>query len=159
MARINERPIIFALSNPTDHAECTPTEAYRWSQGRALYAAGVQFPPVATSGKTFEPSQANNVYIFPAIGMAVYATEARRVTDEMFIVAARALADLVTGEQLERGMLYPPQSELLEVELGVASRIAELIFERGLARVAKPSDVAAFVRSQAYQPEYPTFVW
>jgi malate dehydrogenase (oxaloacetate-decarboxylating)(NADP+) len=156
MARLNERPIVFALSNPTDHAECTAAEAYGWSAGRAIYAAGVQFPPVTIAGKTFLPSQANNVYIFPAIGMAVYATQARRVTDEMFIVAARALADQVTKAQLEQGMLYPPQSNMLEVELTTAAKVAALVFERGLARVAKPADVAAFIRSHAYRPEYAT---
>jgi malate dehydrogenase (oxaloacetate-decarboxylating)(NADP+) len=158
MARLNERPIIFALSNPTDHAECSPTEAYGWSRGRAIYAAGVQFPPVAIDARTFLPSQANNVYIFPAIGMAVYATQAKRVTDEMFIVGARALADRVTQDQLERGMLYPPQSNMLEVELAVAAKVADVVFARDLARVVKPADVAGFVRSRAYAPEYPTLV-
>jgi malate dehydrogenase (oxaloacetate-decarboxylating)(NADP+) len=158
MARLNQRPIIFALSNPTDHAECTPTEAYGWTQGRAIYAAGVQFPPVRVDGTTLIPSQANNVYIFPAIGMAIYATQAKRVTDEMFIVAARAVADQVTKQQLEEGMLYPPQANLLEVELATASKVAELIFARGLARVDKPADVNAFIRSHVYEPRYPTFV-
>jgi malate dehydrogenase (oxaloacetate-decarboxylating)(NADP+) len=157
MARINQRPIVFALSNPTDHAECTPIEAYGWTQGRAIYAAGVQFPPVRVDGETLIPSQANNVYIFPAIGMAVYATEAKRVTDEMFIVAARALAGQVTKPQLEEGMLFPPQANLLEVELSTAARIAEHIFARGLARVDEPADVDAFIRSRAYQPRYPSF--
>jgi malate dehydrogenase (oxaloacetate-decarboxylating)(NADP+) len=158
MARINQRPIIFALSNPTDHAECTPTEAYGWTQGRAIYAAGVQFPPVRIDGSTLIPSQANNVYIFPAMGMAIYATQAKRVTDEMFIVAARAVADQVTKQQLEEGMLYPPQANLLEVELATAAKIAELIFARGLARVDKPADVSAFIRKHAYEPKYQSFV-
>jgi malate dehydrogenase (oxaloacetate-decarboxylating)(NADP+) len=158
MARINQRPIIFALSNPTDHAECTPIEAYGWTQGRAIYAAGVQFPPVRVDGTVLMPSQANNVYVFPAIGMAVYATQAKRVPDELFIVAARAVADQVTKQQLEEGMLYPPQANLLDVELNTATKIAELIFARGLARVARPADVSAFIRSHAYQPRYPTFV-
>jgi malate dehydrogenase (oxaloacetate-decarboxylating)(NADP+) len=157
MGRINPRPIIFALSNPTDHAECTPIEAYGWTQGRAIYAAGVQFPPVRVDGKVLLPSQANNVYIFPAMGMAIYATQARRVTDEMFIVAARAVADQVTKQQLEEGMLYPPQANLLEVELTTAGKIAELIFARGQARVEKPADVNAFIRAHAYHPQYPTF--
>jgi malate dehydrogenase (oxaloacetate-decarboxylating)(NADP+) len=158
MARLHPRPIIFALSNPTDHAECTPLEAYGWTQGRAIYAAGVQFPPVRIDGKTLIPSQANNVYIFPAIGMAIYATQAKRVTDEMFIVAARAVADQVTRQQLEEGMLYPPQANLLDVELTTAGKVAELIFARGLARVDKPADANAFIRSHAYEPQYPKFV-
>src|SRR5262245_25141091 len=157
MARINPRPIIFALSNPTDHAECTPIEAYGWTQGRAIYAAGVQFPPVRIDGKVLMPSQANNVYIFPAMGMAIYATQAKRVTDEMFIVAARAVAEQVTKQQLDEGMLYPPQANLLDVELNTASKVAELIFARGLQRVDKPADVSGFVRSHAYEPRYPSF--
>jgi malate dehydrogenase (oxaloacetate-decarboxylating)(NADP+) len=158
MARLNRRPIVFALSNPTDHAECTPAEAYGWSEGRAIYAAGVQFPPVRVDGSTLLPSQANNVYVFPAIGMAIYATQAKRVTDEMFIVAARAVADQVDRRELEEGMLYPPQANLLEVELATAIKVAELIFARGLARVDEPRDVGAFVRSLAYQPRYPSYV-
>jgi malate dehydrogenase (oxaloacetate-decarboxylating)(NADP+) len=158
LARLNQRPIIFALSNPTDHAECTPLEAYGWTQGRAIYAAGVQFPPVRLDGQTLIPSQANNVYIFPALGMAIYATQAKRVTDEMFIVAARAVAEQVTRQQLEEGMLYPPQASLLDVELATASKVAQLIFTRGLARVDKPADVTAFIRAHAYEPRYPSFV-
>jgi malate dehydrogenase (oxaloacetate-decarboxylating)(NADP+) len=157
MARIQQRPIIFALSNPTDHAECTPVEAYGWTQGRAIYAAGVQFPPVRIDGKVLIPSQANNVYIFPAMGMAIYATQTKRVTDEMFIVAARALADQVTKQQLDEGMLYPPQANLLDVELATAGKVAELIFARGLARVDKPADMSAFIRAHAYQPRYPSY--
>jgi malate dehydrogenase (oxaloacetate-decarboxylating)(NADP+) len=113
MSRINDRPIIFALSNPTDHAECTAQQAYNWSKGSALYAAGVQFQPVQYGDQTLLPGQANNLYMFPAVGMAIYATQANRVTDEMFIEAARALADQVTPDQLKHGLLYPPQSNIL----------------------------------------------
>jgi malate dehydrogenase (oxaloacetate-decarboxylating)(NADP+) len=154
MARINPRPIIMALSNPTEHAECTPQEAYGWTQGRAIYAAGVPFPPVRIDGRLLLPAQANNFYIFPAVGMAVYATQTTRVTDEMFIMAARAVADQVTKPQLADGMLYPPQANILESELETAARVAALVFERGLARVDKPSDIAAFIRRHAYQPRY-----
>jgi malate dehydrogenase (oxaloacetate-decarboxylating)(NADP+) len=154
MSRVNQRPIVFALSNPTDKAECTPHEAYAWSGGRAIYAAGVQFPPVPVDGHTLVPSQANNLYIFPAVGMAVYATQARRVTDEMFVVAARGVAEQVTDRQLEAGSLYPPQSNILDTELHTAAKIAELIFERGLARVGRPPDVAKFIRQHAYTPAY-----
>ena len=102
MAGINERPIIFALSNPTEHAECTPQQAYQWSNGKAIYAAGVQFQPVEYKGKTYHPGQANNFYIFPAIGMAVLATQAKRVNDAMFIEAAHAIADEVSTDQLSK---------------------------------------------------------
>src|SRR5262249_33578746 len=103
MAEINERPIIFPYSNPTSRLECTAEEAYQWSEGRAIFASGSPFPPVEFQGKTLVPGQGNNVYIFPAVGMAVYATEATRVTDAMFIVAAKAVAELVTDESLEKG--------------------------------------------------------
>ena len=154
MARINDRPIIFALSNPTDHAECTAEEAYRWSEGRALYAAGVPFPPVRYGNKTLIPGQGNNLYIFPAVGLAIIATKARRVTDEMFVVAARAVADKVTQAELDSGLLYPPQSNILETEVAVAVKVAETILDRKLAGIEKPSDVRSFVEGQLYQPDY-----
>jgi malate dehydrogenase (oxaloacetate-decarboxylating)(NADP+) len=156
MSRHNERPIIFALSNPTEKHECLPQDAYTWSKGKLVYAGGVQFPPVQFAGKTYLPSQANNLYIFPAVGMAIYATNARRVTDEMFIEAAHALADQVTPEQLKLGMLYPPQSNILEVEIQTAARVAKLVFDAGLARVDRPADMVAFIRKHVYRPEYRT---
>jgi malate dehydrogenase (oxaloacetate-decarboxylating)(NADP+) len=154
MSRINERPVVLALSNPTEHAECTPEQAYTWSKGKAIYAAGVQFPPFHLNGQTFLPGQANNFYIFPAIGMAVFATQASRVTDEMFIEAARAVADQVPADLLSKGSLYPPQSNILETEIQTAARIAKLVFDSGLARVKRPADVVAFIREQVYRPEY-----
>jgi malate dehydrogenase (oxaloacetate-decarboxylating)(NADP+) len=154
MARCNARPIIFALSNPTEHHECLPEQAYTWTGGKAVYAGGVPFPPVHLGGQTFLPSQANNLYIFPAVGMAVYATNAKRVTDEMFIEAAHAVADQVSPEQLKLGMLFPPQSNILEVEIKTAARVAKLVFDSNLARVAPPPDCEAFIRSHVYKPEY-----
>jgi malate dehydrogenase (oxaloacetate-decarboxylating)(NADP+) len=154
MSRLNGRPIIFALSNPTEHAECTPDEAYKWSKGKALYAAGVQFPPVSYGGRTFLPGQANNFYIFPAVGMAIYATRAKRVTDEMFIEAAHALADQMSPRELEQGLLFPPQSNILETEIKVAVRVAKVVFEGNLAGVVQPDDYEAFIRDQVYKPEY-----
>ena len=154
MSRINERPVVLALSNPTDHAECTAEQAYTWSKGKAIYAAGVQFPPVHYNGQTYLPGQANNFYIFPAIGMAVYATQASRVTDDMFIEAARAVADQVPAELLKQGLLYPLQSNILEAEIQTAARVAKLVFESGLARVKQPADMVAFIRQHVYKPEY-----
>jgi len=154
MSRVNERPVVLALSNPTDHAECTAEQAYAWSKGKAIYAAGVQFPPVRYSGQTFLPGQANNFYIFPAIGMGVFATQASRVTDQMFIEAARAVADQVPADLLAQGLLYPLQSNILETEIQTAARVAKLVFDSGLARVKQPADMVAFIRQHVYKPEY-----
>ncbi len=154
MARINERPVILALSNPTEHAECTAEQAYTWSKGKAIYAAGVQFPPVHYNGQTFLPGQANNFYIFPAIGMAIFATQAKRVTDEMFIEAGQAVADQVPSELLKEGLLYPLQSNILEAEIQTAARVAKLAFDSNLATVPRPTDMIAFIRKYVYKPEY-----
>ena len=154
MSRLNARPIVFALSNPIDKHECLPEDAYAWSGGKVVYAGGVQFPPVHIDGKTFLPSQANNLYIFPAVGMAIYATNAKRVTDEMFIEAAEGLAEQVNPEQLKLGMLFPPQSNILEVEILTAARVAKLIFDTGLARVDRPANLEEFIRQHVFKPEY-----
>jgi malate dehydrogenase (oxaloacetate-decarboxylating)(NADP+) len=158
MAQINERPVILALSNPTEHAECTAEQAYTWSKGRAIYAAGVQFSPVHLDGQTFLPGQANNFYIFPAVGMAIYATQAKRVSDEMFIEAAAAVADQVPDALLKQGLLYPPQANILETEIKTAARVAKLVFDSGLARVDRPADMEGFIRRHVYKPEYKTLV-
>jgi len=154
MAQINERPIIFPYSNPTSRSECTAEEAYRWSGGRAIFASGSPFPPVHLEGRTYVPGQGNNVYVFPAMGLAVFATEAARVTEEMFIVAAKAIAEQVTQASLDTGLIYPPQSKILESSLHVATRVAEYIFDKNLARAARPQDIAAHIRSRVYQPVY-----
>ena len=154
ISRINDRPVVLALSNPTDKAECTAEQAYTWSKGKAIYAAGVQFPPVRYNGQTFLPGQANNFYIFPAIGMAIYATQASRVTDQMFIEAARAVADQVPSDLMKQGLLYPLQSNVLEAEIQTAARVAKLVFDSGLARVKRPKDIVAFIRQHVYKPEY-----
>ncbi len=158
MSRINRRPLVFPYSNPTSRSECTAEEAYNWSEGRAIFASGSPFPPVRYDGKTFVPGQGNNVYIFPAMGMAIYATGARRVTDEMFITAAQAVAEQVTQEDLDMGLIYPPQSAILKTSLHVAARVAEVVFARGLAGVERPENVEEFIRSKAYRPAYEPLV-
>jgi malate dehydrogenase (oxaloacetate-decarboxylating)(NADP+) len=155
MSRVNERPIVLALSNPTSCAECTPEQAYTWSKGKAIYAAGVPFSPVHLGGKTYLPGQANNFYIFPAVGMAVYATRAKRVTDQMFIEAASAVADQVSPDLLQQGLLYPLQANILETEIKTAARVAKLVFDSGLAQVDRPADMEALIRKHVYVPEYP----
>jgi malate dehydrogenase (oxaloacetate-decarboxylating)(NADP+) len=155
MARINERPIIFPYSNPTSRSECTAEEAYKWSDGRAVFASGSPFPPVEFDGKRLVPGQGNNVYIFPAMGMAVLATEAKRVTEAMFIIAARAVAEQVTDANLAVGLIYPPTSNIFDASLHTAARIAEYIFDHDLAGVPRPADIDAHVRARAYKPIYP----
>ncbi|HKD28051.1 MAG TPA: NAD-dependent malic enzyme [Xanthobacteraceae bacterium] len=154
MAKKVDRPIIFPLSNPTDKAECTPEQAYLWTDGKALVAAGVQFPDVTLDGKTFRPGQANNFYIFPAIGLAVYATRPKRIDDRMFIAAARGSADQVSQSDRDKGMLFPPQDDILEAEITTASRVAEYIFEQGQGTVDRPDDIRAWIKAMTYKPVY-----
>ena len=154
MSRLNQRPIIFALSNPTDKAECTAEEAYTWSNGKALFAAGVQFPDVTLNGQTFHPGQANNFYIFPAVGLATYVARPRRLTDACFIAAAEASADQVGPSLRARGMLFPSQADILETEVTTAARVAEFMFDEGLAQVERPRDIRAWIEGQLYKPQY-----
>ena len=154
MSRLNERPIIFALSNPTNKAECSAEQAYAWSKGKALYAAGVQFPDVTLNGTTFHPGQANNFYIFPAIGLATYAARPRRITDDCFIAAAQASADQVGPDLRAKGMLFQSQANILETEVTTATRVAEFMFDKGLAQVERPRDMRTWIEGQLYTPQY-----
>jgi len=154
MSEINEYPIIFPFSNPTSHSECTAREAYEWSAGRAIFASGSPFDTVEISGRKFIPGQGNNVFIFPAMGLAVFATEAKRVTDDMFICAAKALAAQVSEEMLRSGLIYPPISEILKVSFNVAVKTAEYIFDNHLAGTERPENIEEFIKSKVYYPAY-----
>jgi malate dehydrogenase (oxaloacetate-decarboxylating)(NADP+) len=147
-------PIIFPYSNPTSRSECTAEEAYKWSAGRAVFASGSPFSPVQIDGKTLVPGQGNNVYIFPAIGMAVLATESKRVTEEMFIAAARAVAEQVSEANLAIGLIYPPTSNIFNASLYTAGRVAAYIFDHDLAGIPRPDDIDAHIRATAYRPVY-----
>jgi len=156
MSRLNERPIIFPLSNPTRKAECTPEQAYTWSKGKVLYASGVQFPDVKYQGHTFHPGQGNNFYIYPAIGLATYVARPSRITDECFILAAQATADQIDPDLRDKGWLYPSQSHILETEVTTATRVAEYMFDSGLAKARRPKDIRAWIEGQLYVAKYET---
>ncbi|HEU5290443.1 MAG TPA: NAD-dependent malic enzyme [Cyclobacteriaceae bacterium] len=154
MSLINERPIIFPYSNPTSHSECTAEQAYRWSKGKAIFASGSPFAPVTYEDKIFTPGQGNNVFIFPALGLAIFATEAKRVTDEMLITAAEAVAEQVSQADFEKGLIYPHVKDILYVSIKVAEKVAKLIFDSGLAGVERPTDIGAFITGKMYKPTY-----
>jgi malate dehydrogenase (oxaloacetate-decarboxylating)(NADP+) len=155
MSRINKRPVIFALSNPTDHAECSAQEAYEWSGGHAIYAGGVPFDPVTINGKTFVPGQANNFYCFPGVSLGIYATKPKIITDELWIESAKALAGMLSDNERAKGMVFPPQSDILAISTRVAVKVAEIAFEAGLAQVERPGDIETWIKGMQYVPEYP----
>jgi malate dehydrogenase (oxaloacetate-decarboxylating)(NADP+) len=154
MAELNEQPIVFALSNPTSKAECSAEDAYRYTEGRALFACGSPYDPVKLNGRTFVPRQGNNSYIFPGVGLGVIASRSRLVTDEMFMAAAHTLANCVGKEDLDQGSLYPALPRIREVSVRIAAAVADVAFQRGLADGPAPNDVKGLVQSQMYEPKY-----
>jgi malate dehydrogenase (oxaloacetate-decarboxylating)(NADP+) len=154
MARLNERPIVFALSNPTSKTECTAEEAYSWTQGQAIFASGSPFQPVTINGNRYVPGQCNNAYIFPGVGLGVVACAAKYVTDEMIFSAAKALAGEVTEADLEQGCIFPSLTRIRRVSAAIAATVAEVAFNRDLARQPKPDNLLTYIESQMYKPKY-----
>lgn len=154
MCAVNDRPAIFALSNPTSRAECTAEQAYSWSQGRAFFSSGSPFKPVDFNGKILRPGQGNNAYIFPGVGLGVVASGATRITDNMFLIAAKTLADMVSDEDLEAGALYPSITDIRAVSLAIAVKVAEEAHAAGLATEAMPDDLEAAIAGTMYDPVY-----
>ena len=154
MSAINERPIIFALSNPTSKAECTAEMAYQFSDGRALFASGSPFDTVQYKGKTFVPRQGNNSYVFPALGRAATFVKAKTMPTGMFLAASRKLAELVTQEDLDNGSLYPSLTEIRPISEAVSVAVAQWAYDNGLATAEKPEDLDAAVKASMYTPHY-----
>jgi malate dehydrogenase (oxaloacetate-decarboxylating)(NADP+) len=158
MTRLNERPIVFALSNPTSKSECTAAQAYEWSGGKALFASGSPFDPVDFAGRHYVPRQGNNSYIFPGVGLGVVSVRSTRVTDEMFMAAARTLAEHTSDADLAQGSLYPPLNRVRGVSAHIATAVAEVAFRDGFAQIDRPDDLLEFMTSQMYDPRYVSYV-
>jgi malate dehydrogenase (oxaloacetate-decarboxylating)(NADP+) len=158
LAAITPRPVVLALSNPTSKSECTASQAYEWTAGRAVFASGSPFAPVELDGRTFAPGQCNNAYVFPGLGLGLMVAEARRVTESMFLAAARALAAEVGAADLESGRIFPPFARIGEVSSRIAAAVAEVAWSQGIARRARPADLAADIAALRFDPAYTLFV-
>jgi malate dehydrogenase (oxaloacetate-decarboxylating)(NADP+) len=157
MARLNERPVVFALSNPTANSECTAEQAYTWSQGRAVFASGSPFDPVEYGNRTFVPGQCNNAYIFPGVGLGVVTSQARCVSDEMFLAAAETLASQVDETDLACGRLFPPLSRIRSVSTQIAAAVATIAYDSGVSVRGRPDNIAKDIQEYAFQPVYPHY--
>ena len=152
MGAINERPVLFALSNPTSRAECTAEQAYTWSKGKAVFTSGSPFAPVTYEGRTLRPGQGNNAYVFPGIGLGAVTCRARTIPDELFLVAARTLAGMVSEADIEQGSLYPPLREIRRISLGIATSVAEKAYAMKLARGRRPKQMKKTIAKFMYEP-------
>lgn len=154
MGEMNERPIVFALSNPTSRAECTAEQAYRWTDGRAVFASGSPFGPVELGGRTLYPSQGNNVYVYPGIGLGTLFSRARSIPDTVFLAATKALAENLSEERLAAGSIYPRLTEVRQTSLAVAEAVAGAVYAEALADAPRPPDITRALAAGMYQPYY-----
>ncbi|XWS11988.1 hypothetical protein CRYUN_Cryun37aG0052000 [Craigia yunnanensis] len=158
MAALNNKPIIFSLSNPTSQSECTAEEAYTWSQGRAIFASGSPFDPVEFEKRVFVPGQANNAYIFPGFGLGLIMSGAIRVHDDMLLAASEALAAQVTQENFDKGLIYPPFKNIRKISAHIAANVAAKAYELGLAtRQPQPKDLVKYAENCMYGPAYQSY--
>jgi len=158
MQKHAKQPIIFALSNPTTKSECTAEQAYKWTKGKAIFASGSPFDPVRLKGKIFVPGQGNNMFIFPGVGLGASLCQAKKVTDGMFYAAAKALAEMVTEDELALGTVYPDLTKIRKISATIAIGVCQMAFDEGLARVERPENIEQFVKDKMYQPVYPKYV-
>jgi malate dehydrogenase (oxaloacetate-decarboxylating)(NADP+) len=158
MSSINNRPIIFALSNPTSKSECTAYEAYKWSEGQAIFASGSPFDPVDYEGKTYVPGQGNNVYIFPGVGLGLIYSKSQLVTDKMFLEAAKVLTSFVTDEDLSNGTVYPSFDNIRDISAAIATAVTNIAIEDGLSEKNKKPSMEEHIKEKMYQPDYPTLL-
>jgi malate dehydrogenase (oxaloacetate-decarboxylating)(NADP+) len=154
MGQFNEEPIIFALSNPTSKSECTAAEAYQYTEGRAIFASGSPFPNTLFNGETLAAGQANNVYVFPGIGLGVVASGSRHVTEEMFTAAAQVIGNMVTADDLRVRRIFPSLSRIREVSINIALEVAEIAYREGLATIPAPKDLRVYLDQLVYDPTY-----
>jgi malate dehydrogenase (oxaloacetate-decarboxylating) len=155
MAQRTPAPIVMPLSNPTANTEATPADVLRWTQGRALVATGSPFGPVRYRGTTHQVGQANNMLIFPGVGLAAIVSRAREITDQMFAVAATTLASLVTADRVAQGALYPPIADLRRVSRAIAVAVAAQARQDGVAQLGPDDDIGEAVTAAMWHPSYP----
>jgi len=158
MAELNDRPIIFALSNPTSKSECSAQQAYEWTNGKAIFASGSPFDPVSIDGKQFIPGQGNNAYIFPGLGFGAVISKPKQIQDDLFISAAETLASMVSNEDLKNGLLYPPLNQIREISIQIATNVAQKVFGMN-GNESQPIDsIENTIREQAFVPEYKSYI-
>jgi len=154
LSKINKRPIVFALSNPTSKSECTAEQAYAWSQGNAIFASGSPFDPVSFKKRTLYPSQGNNVYIFPGVGLGSVLTGIEQIPKSLFLTAAKTLSNIVSPSEIKCGLLYPPLKKIREVSVAISVAIIKKAKSEGLIKINLPVDIKSYIKNYMYSPNY-----